>query len=497
MRNLPSHAISRTIAALAVGFMTMSATPSLAEKVLHRANDLSYGGKESLDPISPNRFYEVNDLIYSRLIRQDENGNPDPELALSWAANDTATEWTIKLRPGVKFTDGSDFGATDVKYSLERINDPALESPVADVLGIIDSVEVVDPLTVKVMLNTPHAGLPILLQDYRVRMLPEGATEPFGVGTGPFKLESFDAESTTELVANSGYWEGAPKLDRIEFVAIADSEARNQAMLGGQLDFSSMTRDQEPLYAGNPKFKVQSVPSGSWFGIAFLTDRAPLDDPRVRKAVRIAVDRKVMMTLLAGADAGAITCDIPIKQSDPFHAELTCPQDIEGAKKLLAEAGYPAGIDIDVHTADLEPGMVQYAEVFQQQVAPAGIRVTIVQDSADGYWDDVWMKENAVTSWGERQADQILNEAYRTDAGWNESRFANAAFDKELDAARSELDMAKAKQHYAKAQEILFEEGGTFIGYLENERRVMSANVSGISEKPEDYIRWNLIDIAQ
>jgi peptide/nickel transport system substrate-binding protein len=233
--------------------------PALADTVLRRANDLSFGGSESLDPISANRFYEVNDLIYSRLIRQGDDGRPAPELAQTWTANDTATEWTLTLQPGVTFHDGSTFDAADVKFTLERIKDPALESPVTDVLGFIDGVDVVDPLTASIRLSTPHAGLPLLLMDYRVRILPEGAAEPFGIGTGPFKLDSYDPESSTILTANTAYWEGAPKLDRVEFTAIPDSEARNQAMLGGQIDYNGLTRDQEPLYAGNPDFTVASL----------------------------------------------------------------------------------------------------------------------------------------------------------------------------------------------------------------------------------------------
>ena len=140
---------------------------ALAEKQLRRANDLSYGGKESLDPISPNRFYEVNDMVYSRLVRQDDNGEPSPELATSWTSNETATEWTLKLQAGVTFHDGSSFDAADVKYTLERIKDPALEAPLASVLDFISRVDVVDPVTAKIVLSKPHAGLPLLLMECR------------------------------------------------------------------------------------------------------------------------------------------------------------------------------------------------------------------------------------------------------------------------------------------------------------------------------------------
>lgn len=486
---------------LAATALAVIASPALAEKVFLRANDLSMGGAESLDPLSPNRFYEVNDLIYSRLVRQDASGQPSPELATSWTPNADATEWVLMLQPGVTFHDGSAFDAADVAYSLGRIEDPALESPVAAVLGFIDRVEVVDPLTVRIVLEAPHAGLPLLLLDYRVRMIPEGAgptIEEAPIGTGPFKVESFDAEGSTRLVANEAYWEGRPKLDAIQFTAIPDSEARNQAMLSGQLDASSLTRDQVALYDGNPDFTVQSYPSGGWFGIVFRTDTPPFDNPKVRKALRIAVNREEMMTLMVGAENGVVGCDTPVRFDDPFRANLDCPQDIAGAKALLAEAGYPDGIDIVLSTSDLEPGMVRFAEVYQAQVAPAGIRVTLKLEPADGYWDDVWMQAPAaVTSWGERPADQILNEAWRTGSSWNESYFANAVYDQTLDEARSTLDLTAAKALYVKAQEILFEESGTFIPYQENGLQVLSARVRGIDAVGEDYIRWHLVDLVE
>ena len=472
---------------------------ALAEKQLRRANDLSYGGKESLDPISPNRFYEVNDMVYSRLVRQDDNGEPSPELATSWTSNETATEWTLKLQAGVTFHDGSSFDAADVKYTLERIKDPALEAPLASVLDFISRVDVVDPVTAKIVLSKPHAGLPLLLMDYRVRMIPEGsgaAIAKTGIGTGPFKIESYDPEGQTVLAANDTYWEGRPKIDKVVFTAIPDSEARNQAMLAGQLDYNTLTLDQIPQFKDNPDFLIQNYPAGGWFGLVFRTDTAPFTDARVRKAMRISVDRAEMMKLMVGEGNGVTGCDQPVKANDPFRAPLECPPDPEGAKELLAEAGFPDGIDIEVHTADLEPGMVRFAEVYQQQVAKAGIRVKLKMAPSDGYWDDVWMKvPAAITSWSARPADQILNEAYRTGSSWNESYYANPAYDQILDKARATLDLPAARALYQEAQRILFEEGGTFIPYQQNGLRVLNAGVDGIKPLDEDFIRWHLVDL--
>jgi peptide/nickel transport system substrate-binding protein len=469
-------------AALAAGL----ATSASAEKVFRQANDLSFGGAESLDPLSSSRFIEVVALIYSRLMREGENGEASPELATSWIANAEATEWTLTLQSGVKFHDGSDFDAADVAYSLSRIEDPALESPVASVLGIIDRVEVVDPL---------------LLLDYRVRMIPEGSGPTINenpVGTGPFKVETVDAEGTTTLVANEGYWEGRPKLDKIQFTAIPDAEARNQAMLAGQLDYNLLTAEQAPLFADNAAFQVQSFPGGQWVGAVFRNNAEPFTDPRVRRALRIAVDRNAMLTLLEGPEGGVVGCDTPVKASDPYRANLDCPQDIEGAKALLAEAGYPDGIDIELFTSDVSPGMVRFAEVYQAQVAPAGIRVKLTIAPSDGYWDDVWLKEAAfVTAWDGRPADQFLNEIFRTGAGNNESFYSDPAFDTLLDKARSTVDVEAARALYVQAQQMQFDDGGTSIPFLKNGRRVLSGKVTGILPKPEEFIRWHLVDLTE
>jgi peptide/nickel transport system substrate-binding protein len=124
------------------------------------------------------------------------------------------------LREGVKFHDGSDFDSADVVDLLKRIKDPELASPVASVLSIMESVEAIDPLTVKITLSAPHADFPMLIMDYRIRMTPEGSGDTIGqtgIGTGPFILETLDPEGTTILKANPDYWEGAPGCPSSEF----------------------------------------------------------------------------------------------------------------------------------------------------------------------------------------------------------------------------------------------------------------------------------------
>lgn len=485
-------------AAAAVAVMTLLPLAAQADDTLRLAWDEDWGGAESLDPISPNRHYMINDILYSRLMREDENGEPTAELATAWSASPDALAWTIDLRDGVMFHDGSSFDADDVVYTFDRIMDPAIDSPVASVLQIIDHVEKVDEDTVRIVLSAPHADLPLLLLDYRIRMIPEGSGDTIaetGIGTGAFKLERFDPQGTSRLVAFDGYWEGAPKLAAVEVYSIPDSDARIQALLAGQIDMAGASFQQARLFEGNDAFVVQVYPAGSWQAIVFRTDTPPFDDPRVRKAIRNAADRQAFIDLVLGESNGEIACDNPVWKGDPYRADIDCAQDIEGARALLAEAGYPDGIDFDVFTSNLENEMVPIAEVYQQQVAPAGIRVNVVMTPADGYWSDVWMVESAsVTSWGERPADQILNEAYRSDSSWNETYYNNPEFDALLDRARSELDPDLRAELYVDAQRLLFEDGGSFIPYNMNGLRVKSAALTGIPDDHNDnWVRWELV----
>ena len=207
------------------------------------------------------------------------------------------------MREGVKFHDGSDFDAADVLYTLEHVRDPEFDSPAASVIGMVDTIEAVDRLTVKMTLKAPYADLALQLMDYRMRMIPDGSADTIGttgIGTGPFILVTLDPEGTTSLKANPDYWEGPPGVETIEIIGIADAQARVQAMLAGQIDmlgFGDLSGQQLLLFKNNPKFKVYAIRTGDWMGIVFRTDIEPFMDARLRKALRIATDRQALVDL--------------------------------------------------------------------------------------------------------------------------------------------------------------------------------------------------------
>ena len=490
-----------TAAVIAVSSITLAHAQS---GTFRQSHDLGFGaGQVDVDPASKGRFWQVTEKTMSRLVRPAVSGEPEPNLAAEWSANEAATEWTFKLREGVKFHDGSDFEAADVVYSLEHIRDPEFDSPAASVIAMVETIAAVDRLTVKMTLSAPYADLPLQLMDYRIRMIPEGSADTIGttgIGTGPFILVTLDPEGTTVLKANPDYWEGPPGVEIIEIIGIADAQARVQALLGGQIDvlgYGDLSGQQLALFESNPKFKVQSVPTGDWLGIVFRTDTEPFTDARLRKALRIATDRQALVDLVLGPGGGIVTCDHPVWTGDQYRAPFDCQPQVEEAKRLLAEAGYADGIEFDLTTSNIDPRFITLAEVYQQQVAKAGIKVNIIMAPSDGYWSEVWRKEPVVTTrWGQRPADQILNEDYRGGAPWNETYWNRPDFDEVLDKARKELDFEKRRDMYHQLQRILYEEGGSLIPFHVNQAIATTARVSGIQAVFADAVRYHLVHVS-
>lgn len=495
--------MKRILTMIAAAALAAGATSAMAQPkgTFRQAHEVGFGDASSLDPASRGRVFQVTEKIMSRLVRPGLDGKPAPDLAASWSANAGATEWTFRLRPNVRFHDGRPLTSADVVYTLKRIQDPKTDSPVRPTIAMISAMEAVDALTVKMTLSQPFADLPLQLTDYRLMIIPDGSGDTIartGIGTGPFKLEKFDPRGTTTLVANADYFLGAPGVERMEIIGISDANARLQALLGGQIDFlHGLTRQQRQLVERSNRHKVHRVETGNWRGVVFKADSKPFDDPRVRKAMRLAVDRKAMLEIAAGADGGSTACDTPVGPKDQYRAtDMSCPQDIAGAKALLAAAGYPNGIDIELLTSTVESVWPTIAETFQQQVAAAGIRVKVTAVPTDGYWNQVWRKRDVVmTRWNERPADSALNEIYRTGAPWNESFLSDPQLDQILDAARRELDFDKRRALYVDAQKRLFENGSTLVAFHVTDHVGTTSRTRDVDAVENFSIRWHLVKV--
>jgi peptide/nickel transport system substrate-binding protein len=466
--------------------------------ILRYNTGLAYGGLENLNPVDPNRFWPPIALLFDRLTAPAEGElRPTPSLATSWESNETGDVWTFNLRDDVYFHDGTQLTSADVVYSVDHWQG-AEGSVIATSFEVVESVEAPDDFTVVFNLTQPVVDFPLLVMDYRARILKEGTFPDIletGMGSGPFILETLDVEGVTVLVANDDYWDGPPGVAAVEVFTIADTEAGIQALRAGQLDFDiNLIADHITMFEDTDEFVIEVIPTGNWSGFVMRTDIPPFDNLALRQAMHLVVDRQEMLDLALGG-LGSISCDQGISPGDPYLIpECLYEQDIEAAIAKLEEAGYTDGFEIDLYTADVCTDWTALTEIFQQQAAKAGITVNIKNVSADGFWSEQWMVEPFVmTCWSERTTDQFLNEIYRGGGSWNESYWDVPEFDALLDAARAEMDFDTRRQHYLDAQTMLHLDGGTIIPYYSGMIRAAKTCIGNLPNIGLFFADWNHI----
>ena len=421
------------------------------------------------------------------------NRNPDLSLqgmlATKCWTNEDATAWTFQLREGVKFTNGSDFEqdftAEDVKFTFERMFE--VESPLASVMAEPTDIVVVDDYTVRFEFASPNAVLLESLVKYHAHISPRTVdverlpTETFG--TGPFIMTDFIVGERASFVKNEDYWwTGHPKVDKLEFIFLPDPTARAEALKAGAIDaIYDLDIASIPGLEAHPDTKVIIAPSGSYMNLAMDVREPPFDNKLVRKAMQAATDRN---GILQGAQfgRGSVAYDHPITTTDPVFNEDCKPPDYdpELARSLLAEAGYPDGIDVTLYTSTAGAAMVEMSTVFKEKAAPAGINVNIEVTPEDGYWADVWLQKPFTTVWwGGRPPYEAVSVVYPTGAPWNESYWSSPELDGLLDEALGAADPEDQKRIFGRIQCILVEEVPRIIPVFRPVSLGMRNNVEG------------------
>lgn len=440
----------------------------------------SEGQAESMDPVFQTALDNPTHLraVYEPLAVRDNHMNLVPVLATSWESNADATQWTFHLRQGVKFHDGKDFGADDVVYTFKRLLDTKLAPGGAASLSFLDpnGIEAVDEYTVRFTTKNPVVELPLLLNGKLSLIVPNGAkTEDLklhGVGTGPFMQDKFvPGGAVRVLKRNPNYWQpGLPKADCLEIRVISEATNRMAAIAGNEADLALLI-DPATLLSlkDNPNVQLMKTTGATFIYMPMMTNVAPFDDVRVRKAMRLVVDRQaVVNTVLLGY--GEVGNDNPVPPSSPdaFRHD-PIPRDVETAKKLLAEAGHPNGIDIDLYTSADNPAMPLLAQVYAQMAKDAGIRVNVINAPADSYWDNIWLKKPFVVSYlAARPPGEALALNLKSTSKWNETNWHRSDFDALLAKAAATLDPKARSEVYQEAEKLVADEGG-IVGPLYTE----------------------------
>ena len=476
--------------------LALAATPARAA-----TNVLRIGVGSSLATLDPalttiGDEYIYDNLVFNGLTRLREDLVLEPDLAESWTISDDVKTWTFKLRQGVKFHDGSTLVAEDVVAFFRRLLDPATTSPVRSQYDMIEKIDAPDPTTVVVTLNIPYGGFADILADRQVKITPRNAaatmaTKP--IGTGPFKFVSYTPGDRLILAKHTEYFEpGLPKLEGVELRIIPEMSIKIAALQAGDIDVVwDLPLEQVKTLAANPALRIDSVATSSWDGAILNNAIPPFNDPRVRRAFHLAVDKQDVVELtLFGQGAATIS---PIPPSHPFYASgIAIPKpDPAAARKLLAEAGYPNGVKIPIIVPTGRPVRERLGVTLQQLAKPGGFDLQIQRVPFSSFNAEVSGKAPMYIDgfFGRPTVDTSVFAFLRSKGSWNERlwHYTNPAVDAALDAARLTGDLAVQKQHYIDMQAALVTDPASFFAYAMNFACAYRKAVTGIKTHP---LRW-------
>ena len=415
--------------------------------------------------------------VFDCLTEVTASGELVGELAESWEASADAKTWTFNLRKGVQFHNGKSFGADDVIESLGMHTAEGAKSAAKPIVAAITDMKKMSDHQIQFTLAAGNADFPFLLSDYHILMYPAGMIEEAiakGIGTGLYRVMSFDPGVRCVLKrVDSHYKDGrAGWFDGIEAIAINDSSARMNALMTGQVDaVNRVDVKTEPLLRANPNVEIFEVTGNQHFTFPMLTNQAPFDDVNVRKALKYGINRQEMVDKILQGH-GKVGNDHPIGPANQYFAS-DLPQlelDIDRAKFHMKEAGLTE-LNVDLSASDAAfTGAVDAAQLYQGTAKQAGININVIQEPADGYWSNVWLKKAwCACYWsGRATEDWMFSTAYESGVPWNDSHWENARFQELLLSARAELDSDKRRAQYTEMQMLMSDEGGTIVPMYAN-----------------------------
>ncbi|SFR54370.1 peptide/nickel transport system substrate-binding protein [Yoonia tamlensis] len=431
--------------------------------------------------------------VFDCLTENGADGLLKGELAESWEASPDAKVWTFNLRQGVTFHNGKAFGADDVIESLQLHVAEGSKSGAQPIVSAITEMRKITEHQVQFTLESGNADFPYLMSDYHLLIYPAGQIEEAiakGIGTGLYEVVAFDpgVRFVGKRVENHYKGDSAGFFDEVEYIAINDNTARMNALLTGQVDaINRIDFKGEALLNANPAVRVQEVTGNQHYTFPMHTNTAPFDNVHVRQALKYGINRQEMVDkILLGH--GRVGNDSPIGPANQYYnAEMEqLAYDPDKARFHLQQAGMDSlDVDLSASSAAFE-GAVDAAQLFQASASAGGININVVQEPADGYWSNVWLKKPFCACYwsGRATEDWMFSSAYEAGAPWNDTKWDNARFQELLVSARAELDSDVRRGQYYEMQQILSTEGGALVPMFANyvqavNNRIVSPDVVG------------------
>jgi len=506
--------IAPTILVLAVALFT-----ACAPQAAPRPNAIVYGTTfqpNTLNPITAPDIVSRSaiEMIFSGLVSANEKSELRPALAESWESSSDGKQWTFKLRHGVKWHDGQDFTADDVKFTYDTVIDPKSKPTVAkaDYAGL-QKVEVVDPFTVRFYLSQPNAAfLSLLVLGIAPKHLLQSqdlATTPFNrqpVGTGPFMFDSWVQGESLTLKRNPDYFGEKPKVDMIVWKIVPDSNVLALQAGNGEVDVAPVfnPKDAAALQSSG-KLALHETLEGNT-QISLQLKNPLFQDVRVRHALAYAIDtRSLIDNIMAGAAVPATSDLLPTSWA--YNPDVpTYGYDPAKARVLLADAGWKPGTDgiltkdgkrfsISLMTDAGHKVREQVILAVRQYWAEIGIEVKAATQERNSFIFDKVLKGDfdAVLLQSSVQIDPDLSRRFHTNSirnGQNFLNYSNPRLDALLDQALATSDQQTRKQAYSEAQRILAEDLPQISLFYPKTQYAFNAQIQGIKPSPTNLF-WN------
>ncbi|MEM6050951.1 glutathione ABC transporter substrate-binding protein GsiB [Erwinia sp. P7711] len=472
----------------------------------------------TLDP------YDANDTLsqavaksfYQGLFGFDKEMKLQNVLAESYDASKDGLIYTIKLRSGIKFQDGTDFNAEAVKVNLDRASNPDNHLKRYNLFKSVATTEVIDPTTVKITLKQPFSAFINTLASPAAAMISPTALKKYGkeigfhpVGTGPFELETWNQTDFVKVKKFAGYWKkGYPKLDTITWRPVVDNNTRAAMLQTGEANFAfPVPYEQAKLLEKNTKLDLVTSPSIMQRYISFNVTQKPFDNPKVREAINYAINRQALVKVAFAGYATPATGIVPpaIQYSQAYPAPEYNPAK---ARQLLKEAGYPNGFTTTLWSSHNHSTAQKVLQFTQQQLAQVGIKAKVTAMDAGqraAEVEDKGQKESNVrmfyTGWSAStgEANWALTPLFATQSWpptiFNTAFYSNPQVDTDLSDALKTTDGEKKAALYKDAQDRIWNDRPWVPLVVEKLVSANTKNLTGFYVMPDTSFSFDDADL--
>lgn len=396
--------------------------------------------------------------VFEGLVMPTEDGSVAPAVASGYVVSEDGLTYTFTIRDGIKFSDGRAVTAEDVKYSIERCAGILDGTPLVAALSTVSHVDIVDQSTVNIVLS--EANLEIIYY-LNAEIIPANSDKNGDmVGTGPFKLDSYNPQESVVLSRNENYWQnGLPYLDKVTFKIVASAESAMIELKAGSIDVYPYLTDDQALeladsfnIAGNGSSVVQAL---------FINNVvAPFDNVKVRQALCYAIDSDTINDMVFGGKAEKIGTSM-LPGQEVYVEGLEYGHDVEKAKALLSEAGYANGFDMEITVPSNYQMHMDTAQIMVENLKEVGITAKINAVDWSTWLDDTYKGRNFQTTvcgiTGKLTPSYLLVR-YQSDAGNNFINYNNPKYDELYKKIAVTLDENELKEGYRTLEKYLAED---------------------------------------